>query len=63
MCIPHQKPIIQQPRQIRGQKPKRKHIHVDRETFEHGDKEFVDERKISNKFPQKRQGFFTKLFS
>jgi len=63
MCMPHQKPAKQQPRQIRGQKSERKQVHIDRNAFEHGDKAFIDERKAISKTPQKRQGFFTKLFS
>jgi len=63
MCMPHQKPAKQQTRQIRGENSDKKHIIADRAHFEHGDKDFIDKRKIKIPAPQKEKGFFDKLFS
>ncbi len=63
MCIPHQKPAKVQKKDIRGQRGEKREIYIDRDTFEHGDKNFVDQRKVKIQSTQKRKGFFSKLFS
>jgi len=63
MCIPHQKPAKPQRKEIRKHKVKKTQTPINRDAFEHGDKNFIDERKTKLQRPQKEKGFFAKLFS
>jgi len=63
MCIPHQKPAKPQRREIRGKHQDKKHMNFNREGLEHGDENFVDERKPAVSASKKKKGFFDKLFS
>ncbi len=63
MCMPHQKPAKAQTRDIRGNKKERRKVIINRQEFEKGDKSFIDERKSIIQSPQKKRGFFDKLFS
>lgn len=63
MCMPLQKPAKPQKRDIRGKHQDKKHIDFNREGLEHGDENFVDERKIKLQITEKKKGFFDKLFS
>ena len=63
MCIPHGNVAKRQGGFVRKEKESKTHIEkVSKSEFEHGDPDFVDERKIS-KNPQKKQSFFARIFS
>jgi len=63
MCMPLQKPAKPQKKDIRGNRQDKKHVEFNRKGLEHGDKNFVDERKTKIETSKKKKGFFTKLFS
>ena len=63
MCIPHGATMPSNSGYVKEEKPK-KHIEkVPQEQFEHGDPNFVDERKTEDESKNKEKSFFESLFS
>ena len=63
MCIPHGMQATKQtPSSIRKEKTQKKHIQmVSKDLFEHGDPDFVDERKTPY-VPKKKKSWLENLF-